>query len=149
MIAAEIIGQVLDAGGQIEMDGADLVLTAPRPLPADLLDRLRTHKPDILAALAHPLPPLSAAAYELVGYFEERLAAVQRYAPTELHMNSRPPTVAPVRDAVRATLALPRRAALHSARSSRRWKGIPRRRGSSWRSSDGPRRPKAPSPRPA
>jgi hypothetical protein len=73
---------------------------------AKLLPALKAHKPDILAALAHPLPPLSAAAYELVGYFEERLAAVQRYAPTELHMNSRPPTVAAVRDAVRATLAL-------------------------------------------
>ena len=54
MIAAEIIGQVLHAGGQIVADGADLVLTAPRPLPADLLDRLKAHKPDILAALAHP-----------------------------------------------------------------------------------------------
>jgi hypothetical protein len=54
MIAAEIIGQVLDAGGQIAVDGADLVLTAPRPLPADLLDTLKAHKPDILAALAHP-----------------------------------------------------------------------------------------------
>jgi hypothetical protein len=30
------------------------VLTAPRPLPADLLDRLKAHKLDILAALAHP-----------------------------------------------------------------------------------------------
>jgi hypothetical protein len=54
MIAVEIIGQVLAAGGQIAVDGADLVLTAPRPLPADLLDRLRAHKPDILAALACP-----------------------------------------------------------------------------------------------
>ena len=54
MIAAEIIGQVLDAGGQIAVDGGDLVLTAPRPLPADLLDTLKAHKPAILAALAAP-----------------------------------------------------------------------------------------------
>ena len=33
MIAAEIIGQVLAAGGQIAVDGSDLVLSAPRPLP--------------------------------------------------------------------------------------------------------------------
>jgi hypothetical protein len=64
MSAAEIIGQVLDAGGQIAVDGADLVLTAPRPLPADLLDNLKAHKPAILEALARPdpLPPLPPAA---------------------------------------------------------------------------------------
>lgn len=54
MIAAEIIDQVLDAGGQIAVDGADLVLTAPRPLPADLLDTLKAHKPDIMKALRRP-----------------------------------------------------------------------------------------------
>ncbi len=60
MIAAEIIGQVLAAGGQITVDGADLVLTAPRPLPADLLDGFRAHKAAILEALARPdLPGVS------------------------------------------------------------------------------------------
>lgn len=54
MIAAEIIGQVLAAGGQIAADGTDLVLTAPRPLPVELMDTLKSHKPDILAALAGP-----------------------------------------------------------------------------------------------
>jgi hypothetical protein len=54
MIAAEIIGQVLAAGGQITADGPDLVLTAPRPLPADLLDRIKAHKPDIVKALGQP-----------------------------------------------------------------------------------------------
>lgn len=54
MIAAEIICQVRSAGGQIAADGADLVLTAPRPLPAELMDKLKAHKPAILAALAHP-----------------------------------------------------------------------------------------------
>ena len=32
MIAAEIIGQVLHAGGQIEVDGADLVLDSDPPV---------------------------------------------------------------------------------------------------------------------
>lgn len=54
MTAAELIGQVLAAGGQIATDGADLVLTAPRPLPDDLLDTLKAHKPAILEALAQP-----------------------------------------------------------------------------------------------
>ena len=60
MIASDFIAQVRDAGGQITADGADLVLSALRPLPPDLLDQLKAHKPAILAALAHsdPLPPL-------------------------------------------------------------------------------------------
>lgn len=64
MSVAQIIGQVFDAGGQIVVDGSDLVLTAPRPLPADLLDRIKAHKPDIVKALARPdpLPPLAPAA---------------------------------------------------------------------------------------
>jgi hypothetical protein len=35
-------------------DGADLVLTAPRPLSVELLDKLKAHKPAILVALADP-----------------------------------------------------------------------------------------------
>lgn len=73
MIAAEIIGQVLAAGGQIAADGPDLVLTAPRPLPVDLLDRLAAHKRDILAALAHGDIPLGT-----VQAFEQ--AAIAREA---------------------------------------------------------------------
>lgn len=38
-MAAEIIGQVLAAGGQIAVDGPDLVLTAPQSLPGELLDK--------------------------------------------------------------------------------------------------------------
>jgi hypothetical protein len=64
MSAAQIIGQVVDAGGQIAADGADLVLTAQRPLPPALLDQIKAHKPELLAALARPdsLPPLPPAA---------------------------------------------------------------------------------------
>jgi len=54
LITAEIIGQVLAAGGGIAVEGDNLVLTAPRPLPADLLDRLKAHKPAIRAAIAEP-----------------------------------------------------------------------------------------------
>jgi hypothetical protein len=66
MSAAEIIGQVLDACGQIRADGSDLVLTAPRPLPPALLDQIKAHKPELLAALVppgplRPLPPASEA----------------------------------------------------------------------------------------
>jgi hypothetical protein len=56
MIAVEIIGKVLDAGGQITADGPDLVLTAPRPLPDELLDRIKADKSDIVKALRQPPP---------------------------------------------------------------------------------------------
>lgn len=52
MIANKLIAEVLAAGGQIKTDGADLALTAEHPLPADLLDRLKANKPEILAVLA-------------------------------------------------------------------------------------------------
>ena len=45
MIAADLIGQVVAAGGQIRSDGTGLVLTAASPLPADLLADLKAHKP--------------------------------------------------------------------------------------------------------
>jgi hypothetical protein len=50
-------------------------------------------------------PDLSSAFYEIVGFFEERLAAVQRHPLAEMHLNTGPPTIAAVHDAVKATLA--------------------------------------------
>jgi hypothetical protein len=52
--AAALIREVFAAGGQIAVDGADLVLTAPRALPDDLLAQIREHKRSILEALARP-----------------------------------------------------------------------------------------------
>jgi len=49
MIAAEIIGQVLAAGGQIGLSDGGLVVTDS--LPADLQDRIRDHHTDIVAEL--------------------------------------------------------------------------------------------------
>ena len=75
MIAAEIIRQVFDAGGQIVADGAELVLTAPRPLSADLLESLKFHKRDILAALTKadpiPSPPHSAIDLNLAASYDD------------------------------------------------------------------------------
>jgi hypothetical protein len=78
MIAAEIITQVRAAGGRIAVDGADLVLTAPRPLPVDLLANLKAHKPALLEALASPdLPGVSK--------FAARLSAEDRAKPSPPH----------------------------------------------------------------
>ena len=54
MTAPEIIAEVRMTGGDIEADGTDLVLSAPSPLPPDLMDRVRKYKPELLAVLTHP-----------------------------------------------------------------------------------------------
>jgi hypothetical protein len=75
MIAAEIIGQVLAAGGQIAVDGSDLVLSATGPLPGDLLDKLKAYKTAILAVLA--TPTVTEEAEDLREAFEERAAMLE------------------------------------------------------------------------
>jgi hypothetical protein len=49
---ADLIAAVGAAGGTIRRDGDNIELTAPRPLPADLVARIRAAKPALLAALA-------------------------------------------------------------------------------------------------
>lgn len=51
MTAAEIIRDVHYHGGEVTGDGSDLALSASRPLPAELLHELRTHKSELLAHL--------------------------------------------------------------------------------------------------
>ncbi len=48
MTPAEIIHNVLSHGGKVAIDEADLTLTAPQPLPADLLQKLRAHKAELI-----------------------------------------------------------------------------------------------------
>jgi len=43
MTAADLIGDVHQHGGDVTVDGDDLTLSAPQPLPADLVDQVRTH----------------------------------------------------------------------------------------------------------
>ena len=47
-----LLAQVAEAGGWIEARGDRLRVTAPQPLPADLVARIRAAKPALLAALA-------------------------------------------------------------------------------------------------
>jgi hypothetical protein len=54
MKAIEIIEEVRSNGGAIQVQGADIVLSATRPLPADLVARVRAHKTEILEAFDNP-----------------------------------------------------------------------------------------------
>ncbi len=54
MRVSDLIAEVHAAGGRIAADGPDLVLTAPSPLPGELVAQVKAHKPAILAALSKP-----------------------------------------------------------------------------------------------
>jgi len=52
MSAAEVIKMARDAGIEFTIDGGDLVLEAPAPPPATVLEMLSRHKAEVVAALA-------------------------------------------------------------------------------------------------
>lgn len=49
--AFDLLQRVRDAGGVVKSEGNRLELRAPQPLPSDLMDDLRQHKAELLAAL--------------------------------------------------------------------------------------------------
>ena len=49
--AHRLLRDVAGFGGVVRLDGANLCVAAPRPLPDDLRDRLRQHKAEIVALL--------------------------------------------------------------------------------------------------
>jgi hypothetical protein len=51
MTPEALLAEVAEAGGRIEVHGDRLRLTAPKPLPPDLVARIRDAKPVLLAAL--------------------------------------------------------------------------------------------------
>jgi hypothetical protein len=70
MSAAETLWEARTAGIELRVEGGDLALQAPAPPPADLLERLTRHKPDIVALLRPGRDGWSAEDWQ--AYFEER-----------------------------------------------------------------------------
>ncbi|MGH8501336.1 MAG: hypothetical protein ACREVE_02465 [Gammaproteobacteria bacterium] len=65
MTPAEIIRDIHQHRGKVRIEGANLALTAPQPLPAELIKELRAHKRELLAHLrgdtiADPTDPCPA-----------------------------------------------------------------------------------------
>ena len=52
MLAADLVRAVEQAGGHLELDGDDLVVEAPAPLPEPIMVELRAHKAEVLVVLA-------------------------------------------------------------------------------------------------
>lgn len=57
MSALPLIEAVQRAGGAITLQGERLRLSAPEPLPENLLQELRTHKAEVIEHLQHARPP--------------------------------------------------------------------------------------------
>jgi len=77
--ARAALAAVRAAGGDVKLRGGRLKVVAPAPLPAELMERLRAVKPDLLAALAPPEPERAGwGAADWRAFFGER-AAVREY----------------------------------------------------------------------
>ncbi len=75
-LAADALAIVRAAGGDVRMVGPErLKVIAPVPLPDDLVDRLRTVKPELLALLSGP----NAPAIEIWDEAEQERAAIAEY----------------------------------------------------------------------
>ncbi len=57
MNALNLIQEVTQAGVTMTLEGGDLVLSGARPLPDDLVEQLRRHKPEVVATLNRPIDP--------------------------------------------------------------------------------------------
>ena len=60
MSAAELIQAIHRHGGDVTVHGDELNLTAPQPLPADLVDQLRHRKAELLDYLSSNAPGVIA-----------------------------------------------------------------------------------------
>lgn len=69
MTPRALLDEIAGAGARIEARGERLRLTAPKPLPADLVARIRTAKPALLAALAE-VPDWQARHREALSHWE-------------------------------------------------------------------------------
>jgi hypothetical protein len=75
-LAADALATVRSAGGDVRIVGPErLKVTAPVPLPNELVDRLRTVKRELLALLSRPGP----TAAEIWDEAEEERAAIAEY----------------------------------------------------------------------
>ena len=59
-VVAELVREVEAAGARLTpLDDGRLRVTAPEPLPDELLDRIRQYKPEVIAVLTRPDPVAS------------------------------------------------------------------------------------------
>lgn len=74
MTALDVIRSVQLHGGELVLDGEKLRVRAPGPLPHDLMQQVREHKPAIMTALGAPMDAVIAGI----------LAEIRPHLPTPL-----------------------------------------------------------------
>jgi hypothetical protein len=80
MSAAEVIDAARAAGVHLAVDGADLVLESPVPPPPAILDLVRVHKAEIIAAITvagHGSQKTDGGIVDWRDWYEERAAIRQ------------------------------------------------------------------------
>jgi hypothetical protein len=73
MTPAALLSQIQQHGGKMVLDGGDLALTAPQPLPTDLVQELRLHKAELVAYLnteAANTDPAERRRYDVLAMLE-------------------------------------------------------------------------------
>lgn len=80
MMVDQLLQTIAQTGGRVTVDGANLVLKAPRPLTEDLLAEVKRHKADLLAALADFYDDPVLARYDAA--WKRRAAAEPGFEPT-------------------------------------------------------------------
>lgn len=84
MNARQILRTVAEAGGRLTLDGGDLVLTAPAPLPASLVDAVKRHKTALVSTLSAKRTELSALVDRVASY--HRFTETQREEARQIAM---------------------------------------------------------------
>jgi hypothetical protein len=93
MSALSLIEAVQRAGGAIRLQGDRLRLSAPKPLPEDLLQELRTHKPEVIDHLQHARPSelRASAAEPLEGHAAPPLEMIAAWSEGVARLRAMPP----------------------------------------------------------
>jgi hypothetical protein len=80
MTAFEIIRRVEALGGSLRVDGPDLKVAAPAPLPDELLAEVAEYKPAIMIALG---APMDSAVASILGAIRPYLAPALKKLPDD------------------------------------------------------------------
>ena len=87
MIAPELIALVEDRGGHVSLHGGSLKLTAKKPLPDDLVARLKSAKPEIVSFLQRQEIAICGQCAVIINPDQEYLNIVADGFPGVIHLD--------------------------------------------------------------
>ena len=87
MIAPELIAAVEDCGGHVSLRDGGINLTAKKPLPDDLVARLKSAKPEIVSFLQRQEIPICGQCAVTINPGQELLHIVADGFPGVIHLD--------------------------------------------------------------